>query len=145
MSSTGMKESVNTKHFNSRRKETASVFIVSLAAGIGLTDTPANTAFFNNTVVRRMIDGVTQAELEPYVMELTGEMPTVIGGRNDTIRTCTVAQARAHRISERPSSSCTRSCNCTSCTRSLKVAIIQAALGILSELPWQRRSRSSRP
>lgn len=66
-------------------KGTASVFIVSLVAGIGLAGTPANAAFFNNSLVRSMIDGVTQAELEPYVMELTGEVP--IGGRNDTIRT----------------------------------------------------------
>ena len=63
------------------------MFIVSLVAGIVVACTPADAAFFNNTAVKKMIDGVAQAELEPYVMELTSEVPTVIGGQNYTIQT----------------------------------------------------------
>ena len=70
-----------------RRTAPAAALMVCLVAVLLLAAAPANAAVVYNPTVNTMITGVTQAQLQPAVNELSGETPAFIFGSPYTILT----------------------------------------------------------
>jgi hypothetical protein len=66
-------------------RPTALLVALLTAVCIGVSAVPTNAAVTYNPTVATMIGGVTQAQLEPTVRDLSGEQQTLVGGLPVTI------------------------------------------------------------
>ena len=75
-----------TQTIGRRQTAPAAALMVFLVALFLLAAASANAAVVYDPVVNTMITNVTQAQLQPAVNELSGEVPTIVGGSSYTIK-----------------------------------------------------------